>query len=81
MTTTELAPKRNRAPVLDVLHASTEPLTVTEIAEAAGCATITVRRHLDKLLADGKAINIGVRPRTTSQGRPRAGRGEFLYIA
>lgn len=81
MSTSTLPPKRNRAPVHDVLRAAETPLTVAEIAAAASCSTITVRRHLTKLIKQGQAANAGIRPRTNQNGRPRAGRGEFLYTA
>lgn len=52
--------------MLATLQGAEVPLTVPEIASAAGCSAITVRRHLKALLQEGVVARV-----LDSQGRPR----------
>lgn len=65
--------------VLDILRTSTEPLTVREIAEAAACARVTVRRHITNLRDAGTVALVGVRPRQGGDGRRLPSRGYNEY--
>lgn len=52
---------------------------MSEIAAAAPCAPITVRRQLKELVDDGRVRRPGTLPRLTPDGRRRPGRGHFVY--
>jgi DNA-binding transcriptional ArsR family regulator len=76
------APNRfaSRLPtVLEVLKTAENPLTVHEIAAAARCSRITVRRHLDSLRRTGHVCLAGKRPRLDSEGKRLPSRRENEY--
>lgn len=78
----DAAPKRfaSRLPtVLEVLRTAENPLTVPEIAEAARCSRITVRRHLADLRRTGRVCLAGRRPRLDSEGNKLPSRRENEY--
>lgn len=78
----DAAPKRfaSRLPtVLDVLQRAENPLTVPEIAEAAQCSRITVRRHLDSLRRAGHVCLAGKRARLDPEGKRLPSRRENEY--
>ncbi|WP_159944607.1 winged helix-turn-helix domain-containing protein [Nocardiopsis sp. FR6] len=60
MTTTAPAPRRSatrtREIILTALAEATEPVTVTELAEAAGVGKSTLAKHLPTLEKDGLAV-------------------------
>jgi hypothetical protein len=65
--------------VLDVLRTAENPLTVPEIAAAAQCSRITVRRHLDSLRRAGRVCLAGKRPRLDPEGNRLPSRRENEY--
>lgn len=76
------APKRfaSRLPtVLEVLRTAEKPLTVPEIADAAQCSLITVRRHLDSLRRAGRVCVAGKRSRLNPEGKALPSRRENEY--
>lgn len=64
----------SRSAVLETLRAAQSPLSVAEVAARVGLHPNTVRRHLDRLAADGRADR-------TTESRNRPGRPRQLYTA
>ena len=58
-----------RVEILHALQTAGRPLLVTELAEAVGRHTNTVREHLDRLVTAGFAVRTV--ERRTTRGRPR----------
>jgi biotin operon repressor len=67
--------------VLEVLKTAENPLTVRQIAEAARCSRITVRRHIDSLRRAGRVCLAGKRARLDADGNALPSRRENEYTA
>lgn len=67
--------------VLKVLQTAENPLTVRQIAEAAQCSRITVRRHIDSLRRAGHVCLAGKRARLDPEGNALPSRRENEYSA
>ena len=65
--------------VLAALQASTDPLTVPELADRTGRSEVTVRRHIRQLVDERRAQFVANLPSYDERHRLRWGRGLAQY--
>lgn len=56
------------------------PFTAATLAEAVEVTTVTARKHIDKLVADGLVAPAGTRKCLTEDGVPGRGRPAHLFV-